>query len=81
MRHIETKTGDFIVDYLEDLVRVAKAWEHVNQSNDDIELIACDFGQMYGIEPADFATYEIDIPNISYTEWVGPVPNKPPRIG
>jgi hypothetical protein len=61
---------------LTDCVALAKAYEAEENTGDDIELLACDFGQLYMLNVADFGA--ININNV--VAWLGPRPSKPPRI-
>jgi hypothetical protein len=61
---------------LVDMIALAKAYEAEENTGDDIELLACDFGQVYMLTVTDFAGVNIE----QVTSWTGPRPQKPPRI-
>jgi hypothetical protein len=61
---------------LTDMVALAKQYETIEETGDDIELLATDFGQVYLLTVEDFLAINVEM----VVEWVGPRPQKPPRI-
>lgn len=75
-RQFDLKSSACQEGILTDMVALAKAYEAEENTGDDIELLACDFGQTYMLDVADFGLINIS----SVVAWSGPRPTKPPRI-
>jgi hypothetical protein len=76
MRQFDNLSATCQTAVLTDMVALAKAYESVHSTGDSIAQLAVDFGQTYLLTLADFNSINIS----QVTEWVGPMPNKPPRI-
>lgn len=75
-RQFDLLTMDCKIDILENMAALAMAYESENNTGDSIELLACDYGQVYLLELADFELIEM----ATVVSWGGPKPPKPPRI-
>lgn len=76
MRQFDNLSSTCQIAVLTDMVALAKAYESIHSTGDSIAQLAVDFGQTYLLTLADFSSINIS----QVTEWVGPMPNKPPRI-